>query len=116
MLDTLACDGENGALRRLHDCRIGNLIAADKRIAKLAGIDIAAMGQLQKNTLKNLRKDHAGIASGSQKHSIAELLQICAHLRPCLGIADTVFKRLAHIRAGIAVRNRKNIQRIDFFL
>ena len=116
MLDALARHGEDRALHGLDHRLVGGAVAADKGVAQLARADHGAACQLQGDAAEDLREDDAGIAPRAEQHALAQLAQIQSDLGPALRRGDAVRERQRHVGAGVAVRDREDVQAVELRL
>ena len=112
-LDALARDGQDRSLDRAHDRAVRHAVGADERVAKIRDVRRGAARKLLIKAGKQLRQNDAGISARAEQHPLRQHLEIRIQLLAALRKAETLFEGQTHIRARIAVGDRKHVQRID---
>ena len=112
----LSDHGEDGALDRAQH----RAVRGRGRIAQRFGDHGAVGGRLGlqrvANPRQDLAEDHPGVAPGTHQGAVADRRAQLVHgqgLAPTVDLGDHRVERPAHVRAGVAVGHRVDVQGVD---
>ena len=112
----LADDGEDRALDRLGDRAVGGLGALVEGVRKIERVELRLAGEPLGEAAQDLAGDHAGVATRAhqrpERRSGRDALRGDGRAK-ALGLRKGRSHRGHHVRAGVTVRDRKDVQRVD---
>src|SRR5438046_1040890 len=115
---SLARDREDGALRGLVDRAVGGVGRLLERGGELRRRERALALDRAREAAKDLGQDHARVAARAHEAPVRGELGDLAHLRGVrfLHVLDRRLQGQQHVRAGVAVGHRKDVEPVYLFM
>ena len=112
----LADDREDRALDRLGDGLVGRLRALVERVREVEAVEPPLAGEAVRHAGQDLAGDDAGVAAGAHQrpeaHGLGHPLDVGVGA-DLVGLLERGADRGQHVRAGVAVRDREHVERVD---
>src|SRR6266851_1818928 len=114
----LARDGEDGALRRLVDRAVGGVGRLFERGGELRRSERALTFDRARESAEDLREDHTRVAARAHQAAVRRELRDLADLGGVrlFHVLDRRLEGEQHVGAGVAVRDRADVEPVDLFV
>ena len=118
-LRRFAHDSQDGALDRLHHGAVRRVRCGGQRRREGRPVDGVVVAQHVGHAPEDLRQDHAGVAAGAHERSVTDGLARLGHAAVAVAARELLAHGLEgerHVRAGVAVRDRVDVEPVDDLL
>ena len=112
-------DGEDGALGRLHHRPVGDRRRLGERRGHAGRVELRALRHSLGEAAEDLREDHPAVAAGAHQRAVRRRGEHRVGGIRRGGVARLLHRRAqrqVHVRAGVAVGDREDVEVVDLLL